>query len=411
MLQNVKPTDLQTSPDIRSSSDTVGPNFKLQSVKPTNPQTSPNIKSSDAVDAYVKVSNSNQKFDDISDDAEQAILQSHPLFMAQDLKTSNISKLPTLKLPDTCSKVLIGDSNVQSLYKKKFDSSGQTEIRTLRNASYLKVCNILNSVEEPFLGVRKVAFCLGTVDCNRKYVNFQQIIDDVDNLITMAKKVFPSAIIYLVNVAPQMNPKTNNLIVDLNNKLKHHLRNTDVYFVKSDDLWRHVDDKGKPEKRMLIGNTQLSSPAVDILLHSLREIFTKPKQYGISKSNSNSIISSNATVTMSTEQSQHSQAKHDVTFSDKNHPDSSHYSNDIRHINTTPVPQPHHPYSHVNAASLQNPSQSSTPRMFAHCPSPDPFSMPMGMMLSFFDYIYKSANSNNQSQSIQPLNKSQQQSS
>ena len=376
---------------------------KLQNEKSCNPQS--HSKTSDMDDSSEKVSNSVQKVEDIKDDAEQAILYSHPLFMAHDEKSPNTNTIPTIKLPDSCSNVLIGDSNVQSLYKKRFDSSGSTEIRTFRNASFLKVCNILNSIDEPFLGVRKVAFCLGTVDCNRKYINFQQIIDDVDNLITIAKKVFPLASIYVVNIAPQLNPKTNSLIIDVNNKLRHHLRNSAVYFVKSDDLWRHVDDKGKPERRMLIGNTQLSSPAVDILLRPLKDLFIKQKQYGISKSNSNPIISSSSRVQMSAEQMLSSQTSHNARFPGNNdstpiaHQAKLH-SSETRSMNTNYVPS-HHSYIPSMpryVAPLHNPTQGSTPRMLGPSPPIDPFSMPVGMMFSFFDYIYKSSNSHNQSQ-------------
>ena len=214
-------------------------------------------------------------------DNEHDIIHHHPAFLTHSLTSpsSQSTPLPTLRLPESCLNVLIGDSNTQSVNKKSLDQKGATEIRTFRGSSFRKVHDILCSTDNTFPNVRNVAFCLGSVDCNKNYINFEQIVHDVDQLISVTKKVFPSASISIISIAPQSNPKSNCIIMNVNKKLGHHFRNSYIHFLKSENLWRHVDDRGFPVSGMVLGKSQLSNAAVYLLMQSVKNIFSKSVRF------------------------------------------------------------------------------------------------------------------------------------
>ena len=256
-------------------------NEKLDSLKTPTPPLSVNDKSDESVHKAETAELTKGKVGDVEErvysDNEHEILFHHPSFKKFSLTPPNIpsSKLPYLRLPDSCSNVLIGDSNIQSVNKKSLDPNGATEVRTFRGSSFRKVCDILSSTDNTFPNIKTVTFCLGSVDCNKNYINIEQIIHDAEQLISVSKQVFPAASISIINIPPQSNPKSNFFIKSVNRKLGYHLPKLSVHFVKSEDLWRHVDDKGIPVSGMVLGRSQLSDAAVYILMQSVKNFFSK----------------------------------------------------------------------------------------------------------------------------------------
>ena len=60
-----------------------------------------------------------------------------------------------LKLPDTCSNVLLGDSNMRNIVRKKLDKTGKTEIRTFRGCNIESLTNIIDESSHTYPSVRR----------------------------------------------------------------------------------------------------------------------------------------------------------------------------------------------------------------------------------------------------------------
>ena len=187
-------------------------------------------------------------------------------------------KLYQFRFPDACKHILIGDTNMQTLSKKRFDPSGATEIRTFKGANIRKVWKTIESTQDSFPKVESVTFCLGAVDCNKDYINEKLVVSDIEILLASAKKVFPNASFSFLSIPPQANHKINLCIQSINFRIKACLQSTNSIFLRCNDLWDMVDSKGFPEKSIFVNGILLSRYGLNLLLKPLKLLIAKHTQ-------------------------------------------------------------------------------------------------------------------------------------
>ena len=71
---------------------------------------------------------------------------------------------PAIRLPHSCSKLIIGDSNLKNVARRRVDSTGNTNVRTLRGATVAQLTNII-STGACYPRVEQVVIAIGTNDC------------------------------------------------------------------------------------------------------------------------------------------------------------------------------------------------------------------------------------------------------
>ena len=185
-----------------------------------------------------------------------------------------IIKRNSLKLPQTCKNLLIGDSNMKNVQKRRLDNTGQTDIRTYAGATVKRLTGILNKSEINYSKIEKVSICIGTNDCSRGYVDGLQILDDYIRLIDAAKKVFPTAVICILAIPPQRDPTVNKYIFAINRSLKKVATERNVLFKACDGLWGlHVTREGVVDGGILYDNVHLTPMGLAVLLQNVTFFF------------------------------------------------------------------------------------------------------------------------------------------
>ena len=179
----------------------------------------------------------------------------------------------TFQVSDSCSNILIGDSNMQHIKRKVLDKSGSTEIRTFRGASISRITTLVDSTDFDFPCVRKVAFCAGTVDCNSSYIDAQRIVNDTMTLLETAKDIFPNAMISFLSIPPQSNHKINKDIIQINNLIKKSLRGSQFHYLSCESLWLYVDRDGFVDRGLIRGNVHFTPRALDSFLSTVSSFF------------------------------------------------------------------------------------------------------------------------------------------
>ena len=196
------------------------------------------------------------------------ILYHHPLFANVRNETKDGKTIPpTLVLPQTCRKVLFGDSNLKNVSKKRLDNTGSTEIRTFHNANILQLSEIVKGTNITYPNVAKVCISVGSVDCSGKMINqIDQIKTDLSCLVARTEQVFPNAVISILAIPPQQSPKANILIERVNKAIKFFFRKSPIKVLDCDDIWSCVDGDGKVERGIHYANSLLSERGLSLLL-------------------------------------------------------------------------------------------------------------------------------------------------
>ena len=198
---------------------------------------------------------------------------------SQKQKENVTFKQNYLRIPKTCKNLLLGDSNMKNVQRKRLDKYGQTEIRTFRGASIKTLDNILQKCSYEYPQVRKVSLCIGTIDSTRNPINCEQIMEDYDKLITTTRKVFPSASICILSIPPQSIPKANKIINAINNHLFKLARRHDIQYSSCRSLWNHVESDGKVENGILYDRVHLTERGLSYLLTNVSRFFFRQANF------------------------------------------------------------------------------------------------------------------------------------
>ena len=87
--------------------------------------------------------------DDTSCDGKD-YLRYHPYSQKLFHQSGSQKHVPNFHVSTSCKNVVIGDSNLQSIIKKKLDPTRNTEIRTYRGANMRRIATILDSCQNSF---------------------------------------------------------------------------------------------------------------------------------------------------------------------------------------------------------------------------------------------------------------------
>lgn len=191
----------------------------------------------------------------------------------QKEKENDFIKRNYLKIPPTCKNLLLGDSNMKNIQRKRFDKSGQTEIRTFRGASIKTLDNIIKKCSQECPQVQKVSICIGTIDCTRNPITQEQVIEDYDRLIETTRRIFPAASICILSIPPQSIPEANKIINGVNNHLFKLARRHAIQYSSCLSLWNCVAPNGQIEKGILYDRLHLSERGLSYLLKNVSRFF------------------------------------------------------------------------------------------------------------------------------------------
>ena len=180
----------------------------------------------------------------------------------------------SIRISHACKNLLIGDSNMKNVIRRRLDHTGSTEIRTFRGATVKTLTSIFEKNQHPLPQVEKVIICVGTNDCSRQSVDGQRILDDMHKLIVTTKKVFCSAEICIMAIPPQRNPAVNRYIFKVNKGLKNEAIKQGITFKACHSLWHyHVAADGVVDDGILHDKVHLSSFGLSLLLKQVTHFF------------------------------------------------------------------------------------------------------------------------------------------
>ena len=117
---------------------------------------------------------------------------------------SSTSSSNGLKLPPegSVSTLIVGDSNLRKIGKRRFDRSGQTHVLTLPGLTTNKLTSILDK-QKTRSDVKHVICHVGTNDLSELKANNKALLDNYSLLIDSIKRAFPMATIGLTGLIPR----------------------------------------------------------------------------------------------------------------------------------------------------------------------------------------------------------------
>ena len=229
-----------------------------------------------------------------SADSDDYFFDKSSLHSERKRQDHNFLQKNSLRLAETCTHILMGDSNMKNVQRRKLDRSGNTEVRTYRGAGIKTLTGIVNKCECQYKQVTKVSVCIGTNDCSRRIIDADHIVQDFDTLITALQKVFPNASICILAIPPQRNPKANVYILEINRALKKSVPRNGVIFQPCDSMWYHVQKSGDVDMGILQDNVHLSDYGLSILLKYVISFFYRSNNLRRSPPQSTLIINKNS---------------------------------------------------------------------------------------------------------------------
>ena len=186
----------------------------------------------------------------------------------------------SLRIPKSCKNVLLGDSNLKMVERTRLDNTKSTEIRTYHGASVKKLNEYVSSSQYTYPDVKKVSLSVGSVDCSRRYLDEETLINDYDRLLSNAKKIFPSAALSIVSIPPHGNSQTTKAIWKINKGLKSLASHRNVTFCYCEALWMHTCADGSVDDGILArDNIHLTLRGVGLMLRPITKFFFGNQRY------------------------------------------------------------------------------------------------------------------------------------
>ena len=185
----------------------------------------------------------------------------------------NYDQKNSIKLHPKCKNLLIGDSNMKNVNRRRLDNTGRTEVRTYRGATIKTVTNIIDKSTINYPQVEKITFCVGTNDCSRGFIDETKIMDDFEQLLIKTRNVFPTAEICILAIPPMANTKVNQALMIINKHLMNLMIRKNAIFMACKSLWYHVGKEGNVDPGVLDDSVHLSSWGLGLLLQSVTPFF------------------------------------------------------------------------------------------------------------------------------------------
>ena len=188
----------------------------------------------------------------------------------------NVIRRNALKISRQCKNILIGDSNLKHVNRRRLDRSGNTEVRTFRGATVKVLTEIFKRCPVNYPEVEKVSISIGTNNCSRQMVDGEIIVAEMDGMIDVVKQIFPSAAICILSIPPQKKPAVNRYIRKVNKSLKSICENKGVIYKLCSSLWYYVNNDGLVDEGILVDQVHLTEFGLGLLLQNVTYFFFGP---------------------------------------------------------------------------------------------------------------------------------------
>jgi lysophospholipase L1-like esterase len=159
---------------------------------------------------------------------------------------------------------------MKNIVKKRFDRSGQTEVRTFSGATITSLSALLHSASAPIPRVEKVVLCVGTNDANSRHCDHNNIVSQYQTLIHSTLTQFPNAHIYCTVIPPQKHHRKNLVIWDINTELLG-LKSDHVSILPLNQLWDLVTEQGRVTESILTDTVHLSPKGLGLFLRAIKQ--------------------------------------------------------------------------------------------------------------------------------------------
>ncbi|KAK7113000.1 hypothetical protein V1264_012368 [Littorina saxatilis] len=182
-------------------------------------------------------------------------------------ETTDTQRQTTLRLPTSCTCLLIGDSNLRRVSRRRLDRSGQTEVRTLSGITTPQLTTVIAS-SNTFPDVRKIVLHVGT---NDDIQNTSELPSNYKTLLSEISLRFPNAVIFVAAIPPQAQRKVTRQILQVNTKLASLCDGVKVQFLALSDIWR-LDSDGQTDPDILQDKVHYSARGLSLLVKDIKAI-------------------------------------------------------------------------------------------------------------------------------------------
>jgi len=176
------------------------------------------------------------------------------------------SHTPTLRLPLSCKTLLIGDSNLKHIDRRRLDRSGQTQIRTFRGVNIAQLTQII-CTGAIFPQVGKLLLNVGTNDCGAGDVD---IVQEYKKLLEAIVTHFPTARTVVAAIPPQSHNRENDKISKTNSELAN-MCGKNVCFLSLKSIWKR-DQQGKINPVLLADKVHYSARGLALFLREAKAV-------------------------------------------------------------------------------------------------------------------------------------------
>ena len=199
----------------------------------------------------------------------------------------NYAQKNSIKLNPKCRNLLIGDSNMKNVVRRRLDNTGKTEVRTYRGATIKTLTDIIGKSTMKYPQVEKITFCVGTNDCSRGLIDEFKIIHDYEQLLVKTRNIFPTAEISVLAIPPMANTKVNQALININKHLRNLVKRKNALFMACNSLWYHVGKDGYVDNGVLTDSVHLSTWGLGLLLQNVIPFFYHQQPGSLANGNDN----------------------------------------------------------------------------------------------------------------------------
>ena len=183
----------------------------------------------------------------------------------------DISKSSTgLRIPLSCSGLLLGDSNLKNVSQKRLSPSRSSQVRTYRGATIPQMSDLMQGTQKTDR-VKRVILSVGTNDIGQGD-SVDTIVDNYSSLLHNASCSFPGASIAVAAIPPQSQPGKNRLIRVVNRRLGELCDQQNVCFLSQVSIWECVHgDNLSQESNILSDKIHLSEKGLGLYLREVKD--------------------------------------------------------------------------------------------------------------------------------------------
>ena len=192
----------------------------------------------------------------------------------QEEAVSDLPKRPALKIPLYVKNILIGDSNLMHVNRKKLDPSGKTAVRTCPSATMSSLSSIVEGAGY-FPGILKVVLHVGTCDI-RKNMTSAMLVRSFIKLLQVTREHFPNARVSVFAIPPCSGPTVAlKMIQNANKELEALCLTKEITFVKG--LWDITENE--VDTKYLCDKIHYSDRGLSVVIRAVKTLLNPAYQF------------------------------------------------------------------------------------------------------------------------------------